>query len=206
MGSIVSKPKRKSLDALPVAIQPIILKFPSYYVEPEVNGDDIKRVRNTWQLIIEDNGVEYQAQKSTLPYTSCWAWFYNSFYDHLFEVAPEFRPLFKNDIATQGKALVSMVSTMVGLFNNMHTHHATEKSTLDGLAKRHVGYGVNCQHYGIFGEVIFWTLKKVLGVEYTEDVHRSWVNVFCFMLKTVIPSAAKEESRQLVEGKRRNST
>jgi hemoglobin-like flavoprotein len=206
MGSIVSKKfTRRSLDAIPTATEPLVVEFPSYFREPLPNSDDIKRIRHSWQLIIEDNGVEYQAQKSVVPYSSCWAWFYNSFYERLFQVAPETRPLFKNDIAAQGKSLVGMISVMIGLFNNMHMHSATEKSTLDGLAKRHVGYGVDCKHYGVFGEVLFWTLKKVLGSECSDEVQTSWLTMYCYMLKIVIPAATREANRQRLEGKRRHS-
>ena len=100
---------------------------------------------------------------------------------------------------------MNMISTMFGLFNNMHTHSSTKKSTLEGLAKRHAGYGILGTQYSIFGEVLLWTLKKVLGVEFTDEVERSWLHMYCFMLKIVLPAAAKAENRILVEGKRRHS-
>ena len=181
-------------------MQLVVVKFPSYYVEPKITGDDIKRVRSSWNLIIEDTSAEYHVQKSTIEASSCWAWFYNAFYDHLFEVAPEVRSFFKN-MSSQGRALVKMISTMFGLFNNMHTHSSTEKSTLEGLAKRHAGYGILGTQYSIFGEVLLWTLKKVLGAEFTDEVERSWLHMYCFMLKIVLPAAAKAENRILIEGK-----
>lgn len=194
------------MDAEPeVAVETVVAQFPSYYIEAQATGDDIKRVRKSWQLIIEDNGTEYQSQKSAIQWSSCWAWFYSIFYERFFEIAPEVQPLFKKDIAAQGKALVGMISTMLGLFNNIHSHSETEKTTLDNLAKRHVGYGVKCSYYGTFGEVLFWALKKVLGAEFNEETERSWLLMFCHMLKTVLPAAAIAENKHLQEGKQKHS-
>ena len=37
--------------------------------------------------------------------------------------------------------------------------------TLEGLARRHLGYGVKDEHYDKVGEALLWTLEKGLGDE-----------------------------------------
>lgn len=47
---------------------------------------------------------------------------------------------------------------------------------------------------GIVGEVLFWSLNKVLGPAlYTPAVHRSWVKVYNRMINTIIPLAVRME-------------
>ena len=42
---------------------------------------------------------------------------------------------------------------------------------------------------GIVGEVLFYSLRVVLGSAYTPEVHHVWIKIFCRMLRTIIPSA-----------------
>ena len=49
--------------------------------------------------------------------------------------------------------------------------------------------------YGIVGEVMFWTLGKIMGVEYTPEVHASWVKIFSSMMKVMVPIAVQHELR-----------
>lgn len=55
-----------------------------------------------------------------------------------------------------------------------------------------------CLLDGIVGDVLFWTLRKVIGDDsYTEDVHRVWVKVYSRMLKTIVPAAVAQELRNV---------
>ncbi len=60
------------------------------------------------------------------------------FYDRLFEIAPEVRPLFPDDLAEQKKKLIGMLVTAV---SNLHQVDKILPAVED-LGKRHVGYGV----------------------------------------------------------------
>jgi len=43
---------------------------------------------------------------------------------------------------------------------------------------------------GIVGEVLLWTLKKVLGIEtYSPEVHQAWLKIYCRMVRIIIPVA-----------------
>lgn len=47
---------------------------------------------------------------------------------------------------------------------------------------------------GIFGEVLFWTLRKVLGGStYTYEVHCAWVKLYNRMLQFIMPVAVALE-------------
>lgn len=43
--------------------------------------------------------------------------FYTTFYNRLFDIAPDTKQLFKNDIKKQGIALFAMISVSVGLLS-----------------------------------------------------------------------------------------
>jgi hemoglobin-like flavoprotein len=122
--------------------------------------DDCIRARESWQLIVEDSSEEFQSQKGLIQASSCVSWFYDMFYERLFEVAESVRPLFKNDMQVQGKALVKMISAALGLLND--TAHLVE--ALQGLARGHAAKGVEFAQYGIVGEVLLWTLGRFVLV------------------------------------------
>ena len=57
-----------------------------------------------------------------------------TFYDRLFTIAPEVRPLFKGDVAEQSRKLMDTLALAVGMLREM----PTLMMTLQGLARRHV--------------------------------------------------------------------
>ena len=180
MGAIISGSKGKEKE------EELVVVFPSYYIaEVDLALEDCVRARESWLLIVEDSSPEFQAKKATLQASSCVSWFYDSFYDRLFQVAASTRPLFKNDMAVQGKALVKMITAALGLLNE--TTQLVE--ALQGLAKGHADKGVVSSQYGVVGETLLWTLAKVLGAAFTDDVKTSWLKIYCVMLSVILPVA-----------------
>jgi hemoglobin-like flavoprotein len=111
------------------------------------------------------------------------------FYDRLFEIAPEVRTLFKGDIAGQSRKLMDTLALAVGMLRDM----PTLVMTLQGLAKRHVGYGVRDEHYDKVGEALLWTLEKGLGDAFTPQVRGAWAALYT-AVATVMRDAAKGEA------------
>ena len=72
------------------------------------------------------------------------------FYERLFDIATDVRPLFKGDIAEQSRKLMDTLALAVGMLRDM----PTLVMTLEALAKRHVGYGVKDPHYDKVGEAL----------------------------------------------------
>ncbi len=69
------------------------------------------------------------------------------FYDRLFEVAPNVRPMFPSDMSEQRKKLMAALALVVrGL-----SHLETILPNVSALAKRHVAYGVKREHYPVVG-------------------------------------------------------
>src|SRR5205814_1877961 len=92
------------------------------------------------------------------------------FYDRLFAIAPETRPLFKGDIDAQSRKLMDTLALAIGMLRDM----PTLVSTLEALARRHVAYGVRDEHYDKVGEALLWTLERGLGAAFTPDAREAW--------------------------------
>ena len=78
------------------------------------------------------------------------------FYDRLFEIAPETRTLFPQDLTQQKGKLMSMLGTAVA---NLHQFEAILPAVRD-LGRRHKGYGVASEHYAPVGAALLWTWNK----------------------------------------------
>ena len=85
------------------------------------------------------------------------------FYDRLFEIAPEVRSLFPDDLTEQKKKLIAMLATAV---NNLH-QVGTILPAVEDLGRRHVAYGVTDEMYEPVGAALLWTLGQGLGDAFT---------------------------------------
>lgn len=92
------------------------------------------------------------------------------FYERLFTIAPEVRPMFKGDIETQSRKLMDTLALAIGSLKSP----TALQGMLDGLAQRHTGYGVRDEHYDKVGEALLWTLEKGLGADFTAEVKAAW--------------------------------
>ena len=96
------------------------------------------------------------------------------FYDRLFEIAPEVRPLFPQDLGEQKKKLMGMLGTAVGSLHKVETILPAVKE----LGQRHKGYGVTTAHYAPVGAALLWTLEKGLGPDFTPEVKAAWMEAY----------------------------
>ncbi len=96
------------------------------------------------------------------------------FYDRLFEIAPETRPLFPDDLGEQKKKLIAMLATAV---TNLHKLDAILPA-VKALGERHKGYGVTAAYYAPVGAALLWTLEKGLGPDFTPEVKSAWAETY----------------------------
>ncbi|MBX3554348.1 MAG: hemin receptor [Pseudolabrys sp.] len=113
------------------------------------------------------------------------------FYDRLFAIAPDLRPLFKNDIDQQAQKLMDMLALAIG-----HLKNPTGLSVmLEGLGRRHVGYGVQDQHYAIVGEALIWSLQKALGADFTPPLRDAWIALYTVAADTMKSADTPQAAR-----------
>lgn len=107
------------------------------------------------------------------------------FYGRLFEIAPEVKPLFKGDMAEQGRKLMATLAVVVNGLANL----AGVLPAASALAKKHVGYGVTPPHYGVVGEALLWTLEKGLGDAWTPETKDAWTTAYTTLSGYMIAEA-----------------
>jgi hemoglobin-like flavoprotein len=107
------------------------------------------------------------------------------FYQNLFTADPSLKPLFKGDMPEQGKKLMQMIGAAVGKLNDL----PALVPILQGLGKRHAGYGVEDSHYQTVGAALLKTLGQGLGADFTEEVKQAWTQVYTVMADVMVAAA-----------------
>lgn len=110
----------------------------------------------------------------------------NLFYDRLFSIAPQVKPMFPADMAEQKKKLMMTITVAVRGLKDL----GALIPVLHKLGKGHVGYGVKDEHYAIVGAALLWTLEQGLGPAWTPEVKDAWVAVYTVLADTMKAGAA----------------
>ncbi|MBE9041545.1 flavohemoprotein [Oscillatoriales cyanobacterium LEGE 11467] len=109
-----------------------------------------------------------------------------SFYENLFRMYPEAKPLFATtDLAEQQKKLIA---SLVLVVENLRKPDALE-SPLKGLGARHVQYGALPEHYPLVGNAILTTFEQYLGNDWTADVKQAWVEAYGAITEIMLSGA-----------------
>lgn len=104
------------------------------------------------------------------------------FYDRLFEIAPEVRPLFPEVMTDQKKKLMQMLATAV---NGLKDLDAIVPA-VQALGARHQAYGVKEEHYDSVGAALLFTLGKGLGDAFTPEVEAAWTDTYGILAGVMI--------------------
>ena len=107
------------------------------------------------------------------------------FYDRLFEIAPQVRAMFPDDMTEQRKKLMATLAIVVQGLNNLDTILPAASA----LAKRHVSYGAEAAHYPVVGQALLWTLEQGLGPSWTPDVAAAWTGAYTTLSEFMIGEA-----------------
>lgn len=107
------------------------------------------------------------------------------FYGRLFEIAPEVKPLFKNDMQEQGRKLMRTLAVVVHGLSDL----PTILPAASALAKKHVTYGVKARHYEPVGVALLWTLEKGLGDKWTPELAGAWTEAYVTLSGYMIEEA-----------------
>lgn len=92
------------------------------------------------------------------------------FYGRLFEREPGLRPMFRGDIAAQGKKLMEMLSAVVANLDRTESL----APVLQAMGQRHAGYGVTDRHYDLVEEALLWALGQALEADFDAEVRGAW--------------------------------
>jgi nitric oxide dioxygenase len=112
------------------------------------------------------------------------------FYSRLFEIAPEVKPLFRNDMAEQGRKLMRTLTVVVNSLGNLEA----SLPAASALAKNHVTYGVTASHYAPVGAALLWTLERGLGADWTPEIQNAWSAAYATLSSFMINEAYGAQS------------
>jgi nitric oxide dioxygenase len=107
------------------------------------------------------------------------------FYERLFAIAPEVKPLFRGDMTEQGRKLMKTIAVVVNSLGNLDTVLPAAAA----LAKGHVAYGVTASHYTPVGEALLWTLERGLGDAWNSDLSSAWTAAYATLSNFMISAA-----------------
>lgn len=163
---------------------------PSFFpLIPVVNKHTLKLCQESWKLITKDEIKDgFTLSGITL--------FYTEFYELLekfdttgrFEAVLTMHSTGMNKIAAKGQILVRIMQYVLSIDID---HPKELQYSLYMLGKSHNHKQIRPWQYSIFVQTMINTLASRLGSNATHDVMSAWVNVFAFVMKTMLPPAIK---------------
>jgi len=141
-----------------------------------ISEADNDLVASTWRLIvpIQDTAADL-------------------FYRRLFELAPQYRSLFKSDLEAQKRKLMAMLAFVVKSLSwpeNTWREDVDQKSDLFlvvlALGRRHTDlYRIPSEAYDTVREALMWTLDYGLGEAFTPAARAAWSRVYDLVALTM---------------------
>jgi len=113
------------------------------------------------------------------------------FYKRLFETAPYLKPMFSESIPVQSKKLMAMIGYVINRLDKLDTILEDIKQ----LARRHVKYGVQEQHYELVGAALLWTLERALAALWTNEVKQAWAKCYNLLASAMLEATAETPER-----------
>jgi len=115
------------------------------------------------------------------------------FYKRLFEIAPQYRRLFKSDMRKQRQKLLAMLQFVVKSMDWPDEAWRQSVSVEDdlfmvvlALGRRHSElYRIPDESYDAVGAALLWTLDYGLGEAFTTEVKEAWTRVYTLLATTM---------------------
>ena len=122
------------------------------------------------------------------------------FYGRLFDLDPSLRQLFAHaDMDAQGRKLVQMLSAAVAHLDRLDAL----APAVEGLGRRHAGYGVRDADYAAVGDALLWTLERGLGAAFTAEARAAWVTTYGLLAAIMRSAVAGAPARRPARTRRR---
>lgn len=112
------------------------------------------------------------------------------FYRRLFDIAPQVRHLFPDDLTGQGAKLMAMLAIAIANLDNVDV---LTRAVRD-LGRRHFEYGVGADHYEPVGHALMWTLEQGLREDFTPAVQSAWREAYTTLTGMMLAGAAEAQS------------
>jgi len=111
------------------------------------------------------------------------------FYQYLFEIAPELRPMFRSDMTGQGMRFMTTLGLIV--------QHLDDPLALDPylerLAEGHAAYGVKHAHFRPMGQALIQTMRDTIGVGFTEEAGKAWETAYELLAEKMVAATGLDK-------------
>jgi hemoglobin-like flavoprotein len=96
------------------------------------------------------------------------------FYGRFFELAPDTRRLFPNDLEKQQLKLMDTLAAIVGTLDQREIF----QSIISHTGRKHAEFGVQRSHFVAFGDALIWGLQRQFGSEFTPEMQQAWIVLY----------------------------
>src|SRR5262245_43716511 len=111
------------------------------------------------------------------------------FHSRFFELAPDTRRLFPNDMERQQLKLMDTIAAIVGTLDQREIF----QSIITQPACKHADFGVQASHFVAFGEALIWGLQQQLGPAFTPEMQRAWIVLYDAIQAEMMRAAKKRK-------------
>jgi hemoglobin-like flavoprotein len=98
----------------------------------------------------------------------------DAFYERLFDLEPDTRPMFQSNLAAQKSKLTSMLAGLIGAIQ----HPDVFDSIVTRVGWDHAHLGVKHRHYVSAGVALSAALERCLGSRFTPEVRQAWASLY----------------------------
>jgi hemoglobin-like flavoprotein len=112
------------------------------------------------------------------------------FYNRLFVIRPDLKPLFTGDMTEQGRKLMSTLQLAIAGLDDIGKLIPALKT----LGARHREYGVQDADYDSVAEALLWTLQQSLGDAFDDDTAEAWAVVYTALANVMREGAQKVDA------------
>lgn len=174
--------------SVPLSIQVAHFTPASFPLVPVINRHVNKLCSTSWNSLVEQ---EFEGENGTS--VAGITIFYHEFYKRLamfdnkgmFEAVLSRHSGSANKVAVKGAILVRIIKFVLSIQEDCEE----VQLSLYVLGKSHQQKQIRPWQYTVFIETLLNTLSAQLGVGATADVMHAWVNLFAFVLQSMLPPA-----------------
>lgn len=111
----------------------------------------------------------------------------NLFYGRLFQATPSLRSMFHGDIRAQGRKFTEMLFALADHLNDFDQH----LPRLWAMGQRHIGYGVQPEHYLAARDALNWALRQVFSDSFSPEAQSAWITLIEQVSAVMLSGAAQ---------------
>ena len=134
---------------------------------PPLTPDQVRLIRESFGMLEPDRKIAER------------------FYERLFEIAPDLRPLFRPDMTGQGMRFMSTLAVIV--------QHLDDPAALEAyvqrLAEGHAAYGVKAAHFEPMRKALVDTMREALGERFPAGADEAWAAAYDHLAERMIAHA-----------------